>query len=141
MIITCTVHMLICIMHYMFAYIATLVMITYIGGQETLYCSHETLYLSVLQPTAFTQITGIDKKVVVCYDTSRVTCPMNNIVLSVCYIKVTCSLCDFGGQHIKNIFLYSSLLRITYFQNPRVKFDMTVLLECFIVYYYLDFIL
>jgi len=59
------------VIYNMFVYIATLVMITYIGGQETLYCSHETLYLSVLQPTAFTQLTGIDKKVVVCYDTSN----------------------------------------------------------------------
>ena len=44
-------------------YIAALfVMISYIGGQETLYCSHEALHLSIEEPTVFTQISGIYSK-------------------------------------------------------------------------------
>ena len=39
--------------------VALFVMISYIVGQEKLYCSHETLYLSVLEPSTFTQISGM----------------------------------------------------------------------------------
>ena len=39
--------------------VALFVVISYIGGQETLYCSHETIYLSVLEPSIFSQISGI----------------------------------------------------------------------------------
>ena len=40
-------------------YIADLfIMISYIGGQETLYCSHETLHISILEPSVFSQISG-----------------------------------------------------------------------------------
>ena len=44
---------------FVYAYfIALFIMISYIGGQETLYCSHETLHLSILEPSVFTQISG-----------------------------------------------------------------------------------
>jgi len=41
-----------------FNFLALFIMISYIGGQETLYCSHETLYLSLLEPSAFSQVAG-----------------------------------------------------------------------------------
>ena len=34
------------------------ILITYIGGQEELLCSHEALHLALLKPTVYTQITG-----------------------------------------------------------------------------------
>jgi len=42
--------------------VAIFIVITYIGGQEKLYCSHETLYLSMLRPTLFSQMTGSYKR-------------------------------------------------------------------------------
>lgn len=38
--------------------LAVTVILTYIGGQERLYCSHETLHLSIQEPTVYTQISG-----------------------------------------------------------------------------------
>ena len=35
-----------------------LVLISYTGGQGELYCSHETLYLSVLNPTVYIELFG-----------------------------------------------------------------------------------
>ena len=34
------------------------VIISYIGGQETLHCKHETLHMSLQEPTVYTQISG-----------------------------------------------------------------------------------
>ena len=34
------------------------ILISYIGGQEELLCSHETLHLALLNPTVYTGITG-----------------------------------------------------------------------------------
>ena len=39
-------------------HIAVVVLISFIGGQETLHCSHEILFLSVQQSPPFTQIMG-----------------------------------------------------------------------------------
>ena len=38
--------------------VAGFVTVGYVGGQERLFCSHRTLYLSVLEPSVFTQIMG-----------------------------------------------------------------------------------
>ncbi|XP_065890808.1 uncharacterized protein [Dysidea avara] len=38
--------------------LAIFIMISYIGGQERLYCSHDALHLSILEPSIFTQISG-----------------------------------------------------------------------------------
>ncbi|XP_065914487.1 uncharacterized protein [Dysidea avara] len=38
--------------------LAAFVLIAYVGGQERLFCSHRTLYLSFLEPSVFTQIMG-----------------------------------------------------------------------------------
>ena len=38
--------------------IVLFIVISYIGGQETLYCSHETLHKSMQEPTVFLQISG-----------------------------------------------------------------------------------
>ena len=42
-----------------FCFVGMVILISYAGGQERLYCSHKTLHLSILEPTVFTQITGI----------------------------------------------------------------------------------
>lgn len=34
------------------------VIISYIGGQETLHCRHETLHMTLQEPTVYTQISG-----------------------------------------------------------------------------------
>jgi len=44
----------------MFYFSAIFVLITYIGGQDRLHCSHEALHLAIQEPTVFTQITGIE---------------------------------------------------------------------------------
>ena len=38
--------------------VAMIFLISFIGGQERLLCSHETLYLSIQEPTVYVQITG-----------------------------------------------------------------------------------
>ena len=40
-------------------FVEVFVLISYVGGQGELYCSHETLYLSILNPTVYTQIAGM----------------------------------------------------------------------------------
>ena len=39
--------------------LACFVLITYIGGQERLYCTHEALNVAVDNPSAFCQAAGI----------------------------------------------------------------------------------
>lgn len=41
-----------------FHYIAMVMFICFIGGQEELLCSHEALHLAVLNPTAFAEGAG-----------------------------------------------------------------------------------
>jgi len=45
---------------YTLYFVEVVVFIAYIGGQEKLLCSHETLHLSLLHPTVYTQITGMN---------------------------------------------------------------------------------
>ena len=47
-----------CVCGCMFYFSAIFVLITYIGGQDRLHCSHEALHLAIQEPTVFTQITG-----------------------------------------------------------------------------------
>ena len=43
---------------YIYFYIVVFILISYIGGQEELLCSHEALHLALLNPTVYTEITG-----------------------------------------------------------------------------------
>ena len=40
--------------------LACFVLITYIGGQERLYCTHEALNVAFDNPSAFCQVSGIE---------------------------------------------------------------------------------
>ena len=42
----------------LYIFVEIFVLISYVGGQGELYCSYETLYSSILNPTVYTQITG-----------------------------------------------------------------------------------
>ena len=46
------------------------ILISYIGGQEELLCSHETLHLALQNPTVYTGITGnAQKHIIICIAT------------------------------------------------------------------------
>ena len=45
---------------------AVFALITYIGGQERLYCTHEALTIAYDNPTAFCQLSGMYKNIASC---------------------------------------------------------------------------
>ena len=56
------------IIYHQFCYIilACFVLITYIGGQETLYCTHEALIVALEDPSAFCQASGTEVMTMMC---------------------------------------------------------------------------